>query len=393
MKNNYSISRLSLLSGAAALSLFAGEPVLADTTGQNSGQETDNLFTRMQSDINVQLNTEDFPAVYANFCKLNPNIQSIIDYYVIANNEDKIYIQDIPKYTSLNDESYISDNPNMRYRSFPLLNWMYNSITWADEPMKFYYLVKGSWAVAPIYNITPDRNAKPTGRFVMPIAIGMNDRFLNIDTPFYQSDCKTDNFCEDNLNGMNPFRTILMITRDNDGYCTEYFFKPRRVDTEYALDSEVVRNEARLFAPHGNFRFELSQEKWESTDKKVKGSFTYKLSTLTIDGKTYKMIPGGNPFNKGSGYLKGEGPYKEKWYYMYQTGNIDHIYVDTENPKYHLGDKVVVTVFSRGNDANNSAGSTRFVLYPCRNIPYGTTRTCGYLYLKQLTKTINKYKY
>lgn len=366
MKNNYSISRLSLLSGAAALSLFAGEPVLADTTGQNSGQETDNLFTRMQSDINVRLNTEDFPAVYANFCKLNPNIQSIIDYYVIANNEDKIYIQDIPKYTSLNDESYISDNPNMRYRSFPLLNWMYNSITWADEPMKFYYLVKGSWAVAPIYNITPDRNAKPTGRFVMPIAIGMNDRFLNIDTPFYQSDCKTDNFCEDNLNGMNPFRTILMITRDNDGYCTEYFFKPRRVDTEYALDSEVVRNEARLFAPHGNFRFELSQEKWESTDKKVKGSFTYKLSTLTIDGKTYKMIPGGNPFNKGSGYLKGEGPYKEKWYYMYQTGNIDHIYVDTENPKYHLGDKVVVTVFSRGNDANNSAGSTRFVLYPAK---------------------------
>lgn len=356
--NSFSFPRAAL---AVLTALAAGSgSALADEGSGNSVQE---LFSQITSSYQAAIPDGRQKEIYDNFCPRQPAIQSMIDYYVLANGRGQHYIQDIPKHLhGKNDTSYVSNNADLPARSFPLLNWDYNSITWAGEPMKFYYLVANSWALGPIYNITPDRKAAPTGRLLMAMAVGASTDLLGVDTPLYQSDCKQDNYCNEDLEAFRPFRRILLITRDDD-FCSAAVYRAERVDTEFVLDNPISRNEVRLFAPHGNFRFEIMQKDWIGTDGKTRGSFTYDLNTLTIDGVKYRMIPASGPWNKGTWYLKGDGPLHEKWLYMYPTGRMEDVYANSPQPKYHKADRVVVNLFESRSFAGGES-VRRIVLRP-----------------------------
>ncbi len=326
--------------------------------------EVEDVFSIITSDYNASIPEGKAPLVYKNFCPNNPDIQSVIDYYVIANNKRKYYVEKIPNFLGgANDTSYKSENSSMSSRSFPLIDWAYNSITWSGEAMKFYYLVASSWALGPIFNICPDRKAKPTGRLVMTMAVGEDYNLLGTDTVPYQVDCKTDNYCNSGLSDFNPYRKVLMITREDGGFCSATVFSSDRVDPEYTETNRLYRNEIRLFAPHGNFRFEIMQKEWVNPKQKISGFFSYDLNTLTIKGVKYRLIPAGKPWNKGIWYLKGNGEYHEKWIYIYPTGNIDHVYEDSLQPKYHKADKVIVTLFPQWSYSTDDR-TERFVLYP-----------------------------
>ena len=334
--------------------------------GAAHGEEAD-LFSAITADFRAQVPEEKAADLYAGFCPRDPEIQAVIDYYVIHNNRKRIYVQDIPEALKLTtqDTSYVSRNSDMPTRSFPLVNWIYNAITWNGEPMKFYYLVQGSWAAAPVYNITPDREAKPTGRLVMVFATGDSYNLLETDAPEFQSPdgCKNDNFCNDRLRDFNPFRKITMVTRE-DGHCTSAVYSAARVDTESTVSNVIAKNEVRFFAPHGNFVFEILHRDWGSADGRATASITHDLSTLTIDGEKYKMIPGGGPWNKGVGYLKGKGKFHEKWYYMYPAGNEDQAYSESRQLTARTAGRLVFTVFDRTTFDNDLWGSERFVRYP-----------------------------
>ena len=342
---------------ASALSA-AAQPVMAD--------EIDDLFTAITSEYVAQIPKGETRKVYDNFCPKNPDIQSMIDYYVRINARDKNHMDELTKRLpgEQNVTNYVSSNYMMFSRSFPLKDWNYNSIVWDGEPMKFYSVIGGSWRVAPIFNVAPDRQAKPTGRLLMTFAIGDTYNLLDTDTPLYQTDCKNDNFCNDYLKGFNPFRKVLMIVRE-DGVCSASVYHANRVDNEYTENDVISRNELRLFAPHGNFRFEIMQKDWANDSQGIKGSFTYDLNTLTINGVRYKMIPANGPWNKSMWYLKGAGEYDQKWLYMYPIGNIDDIYVSSTHPKHHRADKVVVTIFGSRTIAGNEM-VRRYVLYPVK---------------------------
>ena len=150
--------------------------------GAAHGEEAD-LFSAITADFRAQVPEGKAADLYAGFCPRDPEIQAVIHFYVIHNNRKRIYVQDIPEALKLTtqDTSYVSRNSDMPTRSFPLVNWIYNAITWNGEPMKFYYLVQGSWAAAPVYNITPDREAKPTGRLVMVFATGDSYNLLETE--------------------------------------------------------------------------------------------------------------------------------------------------------------------------------------------------------------------
>lgn len=370
-----------ILSTIVSISMLGSHQILADETAvavpvepteevNTATSENDkiaNYFAQIRSDALLQHDSSIFPDVYAHFCEDNETVQSMIDYYNIANNRRRDFIEKMYQYDgSMNTEEYRSNSYSMPRRSFPLLNWNYNSITWADEQMKFYYLVLGSWAALPIYNITPTRTSKespvaPTGRLVMVIPTGSDHNYLDVDVPFYQNDCKQDNFCEKDLNAVKPYRTLTMVVRDEDNSCYPIHYKLSRIDIENIQQNEFIKNEIRFNAPHGNFRFEIMDKNWSSRDGRVKGSFTYDLNTLTIDGVTYKMIPGGTKaFGASIWYLKAQGkPFHERWLYMYGTGDTDDVYCGSSNPKCHRANKVVVTLFN--DDFDNI--TDRFALY------------------------------
>ncbi len=344
--------------------IFCVSGMLAGFSSIAAAGEVEELFSLITSDYQVSIPEGKAQLVYSNFCPKNPDIQSIIDYYVIANNRRHYYVEKIPQFIDgTQDTAYVSSDGSMHNRSFPFVNWNYNSITWSGENMKFYYLVKSSWALGPIYNICPDRNTRPTGRMVMNLAIGEEFNLLGTDTAPYQNDCKTDNYCNSKLGDFNPYRKIMMITREDGGFCNASVFSSTRVDTEYLETNPVYRNELRLFAPHGNFRFEIMQKDWVNSKQNISGYFSYDLNTLTIKGVKYRLIPANRPWNKSVWYLKGNGEYHEKWIYMYPTGNIDHIYENSPQPKYHRAGKVVVTLFSNGSTSTGDS-TERFVLYP-----------------------------
>jgi hypothetical protein len=328
--------------------------------------EIQDLFTAITSDYQTSIPEDKVQTVYDNFCA-ESEIQSAIDYYVIHNTRNHIYVHDIPKIlTGVNDTNYVSKSYDMNSRSFPLVDWMYNSITWAGEPMKFYYRVNNSLEGAPIYNITPNRKEKPTGRLVMNFAVGDSYNLLNTGSGEIKNiDCsdKDVNFCPEKLKEFNPFRKIIMITREPDGTCVSNVYHAERVDTEYSEDNLIYRNEIRFHAPHGNFRFKIKEKNWVNEREKISGYFTYELNTLTIDGVKYKMIPGGNPWNISTWYLKGNGEYHEKWLYMYPMGNTDDVYSLKDGINTGKATKVVISIFSNRSFSTDE-NTKRIVLYP-----------------------------
>ena len=331
----------------------------------SAADEVSDLFTAITSSYEASIPAEKVQTVYDNFCQKDAQLQSRIDFYILHNNMYKEYVQKIPEMMgeNTNDTTYASQSYSMPARSFPFPNWIYNSITWAGEPMKFYYLIRNSWAAAPIYNISPDRNTNPTGRLVMNIAIGDHYDLPGTDYEPYSTASLTDNFNTDRLAGINPYRKIMMITREPDGNCDYTVYMNERVDPQYSANGPVTRNEIRFFAPHGNFRFEIMDKDWDNPQQKIQGSFTHDLNTLTIDGVKYRMIPANRPWNMSTWYLKGNGPLHEKWLYMYPVGDIDNVYVDSSNPKYHKANKVVVLLFDKSTRAGVE-NETRYVLYP-----------------------------
>ncbi|WP_274968017.1 hypothetical protein [Succinimonas amylolytica] len=355
----FNILKKSLPAAGAVFGLVLGSAAHGADTG---------LFSAITADFQAEVPEGKAADLYAGFCPGDPEIQAAIDYYVIHNNRKRIYVQDIPQALKLTtqDTSYVSKNSDMPSRSFPLVNWIYNSITWSGEPMKFYYLVRGSWAAAPVYNITPDREAKPTGRLVMVFATGDSYNLLETEAPEFQSPdgCKNDNFCNDRLKDFKPFRKIMMVTREDEQRCSAALYSAARVDVESTVGNVVARNEVRFFAPHGNFVFEILHRDWRSADGKAVASITHDLSTLTINGEKYKMIPGGGPWNKGVGYLKGNGKYHEKWYYMYPAGSEDQSYSESTQLTARTAGRLVFMVFNKTTFDNELWGSERFVLYP-----------------------------
>ena len=325
------------------------------------------LYKTITADYRARIPEGQAPLLYASFCPRDPEIQAAIDYYVIHNNRKRIYMDNIQEAlkSQVRHADYVSNNPDMSVRSFPLVTWLYNSIIWAGEPMKFYYLVGGSWAAAPIFNITPDREAAPTGRLVMTFAMGDSYNLLDTGTPDYQSPggCKEDNFCMARMGDFNPYRKIMMITRE-EGSCWAYVYHSSRADAEYTVANDIGRNEINFFAPHGNFVFNILHKDWASRDGKVSASITHDLSTLTIDGVKYKMIPGGGPWNKSVWYLKGKGPDHEKWFYMYPAGNPDRVYDQSTQLTAHAAGKLVFVVFNESTLDNGFSGSQRYILYP-----------------------------
>jgi hypothetical protein len=165
------------------------------------------------------------------------------------------------------------------------------------------------------------------------------------------------------MGDFNPYRKIMMITRE-EGSCWAYVYHSSRADTEYTVANDIGRNEINFFAPHGNFVFNILHKDWASRDGKVSASITHDLSTLTIDGVKYKMIPGGGPWNKSVWYLKGKGPDHEKWFYMYPAGNPDRVYDQSTQLTAHAAGKLVFVVFNESTLDNGFSGSRRYVLYP-----------------------------
>lgn len=340
-----------------------------EATHEDSHEDVEvrgDVFEIITSDWQAEIPEWGIQAVYDGFCR-DREIQSVIDYYLIHNRAKRIYIRDIPRILKgVNVTSYVSKSYDMSSRSFPLVDWLYNSITWRGEPMKFYYRIGNSSEAAPIYNISPGRKEKPTGRLVMNLAVGDYYNLLGTGNSYFNiPDCKAEdvNFCTERLRAFNPFRKIMMITREPDGSCVSTLFNAERVDAEYVENNGIYRNEIRFHAPHGNFRFRIADRDWVNEAQKVSGYFTYALNTLTVDGVKYKMIPGGAPWNKSTWYLKGDGIYHEKWLYMYPVGDTDAVYAKAQPDGIKKASKVVITIFDHGTFSSEES-TKRFVLYP-----------------------------
>lgn len=344
--------------------ISGGAETVPDEPAENP--EESDVFKFITSDWQASIPEDAVQAVYDGFCK-DREIQSVIDYYLIHNTAGRIYVHDIPKIlTGVNDTTYVSKSYDMTSRSFPLVDWLYNSITWRGEPMKFYYRIKNTPDAAPIYNISPARKEKPTGRLVMNFAVGDYYNLLGTGAGDLKiQDCNSAdvNFCTERLKAFNPFRKIMMITREPDGSCVSTLFNAERVDAEYVENNRIYRNEIRFHAPYGNFRFRIADRDWENKAQKVSGYFTYELNTLTVDGIKYKMIPGGAPWNKSTWYLKGNGIYHEKWLYMYPVGDTDSVYAEDASDSVKKASKVVITIFDHGSRSSEES-TRRIVLYP-----------------------------
>ena len=105
----------------------------------SAADEVSDLFTAITSSYEASIPAEKVQTVYDNFCPKDAQLQSRIDFYILHNNMYKEYVQKIPEMMgeNTNDTTYASQSYSMPARSFPFPNWIYNSITWAGEPMKF----------------------------------------------------------------------------------------------------------------------------------------------------------------------------------------------------------------------------------------------------------------
>ncbi len=347
------------------VTMLLGTTGLANADELSAIKEVEATFDSITADYQAPIPEGKADFVYGNFCK-DAELQSIIDYYVIHNDKKQIFVENIPGVLGVeNQTTYASFRNYMSARDFPFVNWIYNTIMWQDEPMKFYYLVKGSWAVAPIYNITPDREAKPTSRLVMNIAVGDSfNLFENKDANV--PNCDNLNFCPNKLKAFDPYRKVMMITREPDGSCDTILFHAERVDPEYLESNPIYRNEIRFQAPHGNFKFEILHRDWANPEEKISANFTEELSSLTLEGVKYKMVPAENIWNKSTWYLKGKGPYNEKWLYMYPLGDPDKVYTESKSMTDHPATKVVITIFEEMSRSGDGM-TKRFVLYPKTN--------------------------
>lgn len=321
------------------------------------------LFEELTTSIDVQLDEQKLQEVYDNFCPKNAEIQSKIDYFLIKSKKQGANLSKIPENIPFNSEAYTDGSKRV---SFPLDDY-YNYFFLIDEGGSYHNRVKNSYPFAPLYNMTKEKNGKPNGEVLLVLPAGFDDHFLGVDTANYQNNCKTDNFCNDKnqLDNLKPFRTMLLVHRTDDGECSFYKFKSDRLDIQNLQSSVYIKNEIDLYAPHGNNRFEIADKNWISTNKNVKGYFTYELNKLTINGTEYKMIPGGKVFGTSVWYLKGKGELHEKWLYMYPTADVEKLYCD--KPECKKADRVVVTIFHNdraGLGANEYDSVLRYSLYP-----------------------------
>lgn len=360
MKNIFTKAS-ALFSYSALVLTFTGVNAYADHVHTLEVDPVVNkIFAELTSDINVQFDEQKFADAYANYCPYNDYIQSQIDYFLIKNQKDGTNVSNLISYISFNSEPYIAGDKRV---SFPLDD-QYNYFFTVEPSGLYHHIVNGSYPYAPLYNLSKEKNGKPNGTMLMVLPVGSDDHYLGVDTPIYQNDCKTDNTCNDlnQIEHFKPYRTMLMIQRAEDGYCSIYNFKSSRFDIQNLQNSLILQSQINLFAPHGNFRFDITKKNWQSLNKKIKGYFTYELNKLTIDGVEYKMIPGGKVFGTSIWYLKGKGDLHEKWLYMYPIADEEKLYCNDKSCKE--ADKVIVTVFNGLVGANEYETIKRFVLYP-----------------------------